>query len=269
MLSIPNLTKSDLLALAYNHGNWDGGYYAGSEHAAKVLNLNIKTFRKSVTKLKKLGLWKYRGEAISPRRYSPAREIKALDGALKAPIGEIKAPAGELKAPIGEYKNPVLPLKTEILLDNLLDNKLEKDKKEQLENAGEAAEPEIKNVSSYNFNDLKETIQKKLDTKDIKESRYLDSASKKVNKMDPSKYDFSSYKIFDAEGVPILQGDMVKANYHASMEGLPKPYSKEDIRIAPSSPSAFISVADKKFLEECFTHEQSASAAKVDVLKGS
>jgi len=62
---------------------------------------------------------------------------------------------------------------------------------------------------------------------------------------------------------------MVKANYHASMEGLPKPYSKEDIRTAPSTPLAFISLADKKFFEESLTHEQSASAAKVVVATGS
>ena len=270
ILAIKEITSTDKIVLAYNWGDWGkGGYFATNKYAAGVLSMNIKTFEKSALKLKTLGLWKVRGVFVEPNAApTPVGSTPTPVGAMPTRVGSSSTPVGFVPTPVG-IESAILPLKTGVLLDNLLDNKLEKDKIEVLENAGEAAEPKIKDVSSNNFKDFKETIQKKLDPKNIKESRYLDSDSNKVKKIDPSKYDFSSYKIFDAEGVPILQGDMVKANYHASMEGLPKPYSKEDIRTAPSTPLAFISLADKKFFEESLTHEQSASAAKVVVATGS
>jgi hypothetical protein len=241
MLRIPDLTKSDLLALAYNQGEWDDGYYASSEHAAEVLSLNITTFRKSVTKLKKLGLWTYRGEVIKPRRYSPNREIKALDRALKAPMGELKAPMGELKAPVGalkalggEYKNPILPMKNEVLLDSLLDNKLEKDKKEILENAAGAANFNSPSLSLSSSEDLKNNM---VQTNLVSETFYNYDTSGSYNKesKNETRCDEPNLKL-KAETGPLTKAQMIDANFDAVMRGATPPFSDDQVRQGATKP---------------------------------
>lgn len=139
MLQIPNLTKSDLLALAYNHGQWTGGYFAKSTTAAAKLNLNIKTFRASVTKLKKLGLWTVRGEQVEPRTYSISKDLDSSDKDPKSLDQESNSLAKDMNSASGEYKKAFLPIQTEFLLDYGLNNELENDKIEILDSAATAA----------------------------------------------------------------------------------------------------------------------------------
>jgi hypothetical protein len=65
ILAIKEITSTDKIVLAYNWGDWGkGGYFATNKYAAGVLSMNIKTFKKSALKLKKLGLWKVRGTFV-------------------------------------------------------------------------------------------------------------------------------------------------------------------------------------------------------------
>lgn len=150
MLQIPNLTKSDLLALAYNHGQWTRGYFAKSTTAAAKLNLNIKTFRASVTKLKKLGLWTVRGEQVEPRTYSISKDLESSDKDQKSLDQESNSIAKDMNSASGEYKKAFLPIQTEFLLDYGLNTELENDKIEILDSAATAAP----NYTSSYFKEL-------------------------------------------------------------------------------------------------------------------
>jgi hypothetical protein len=76
---IPGLNRTDIDVLSYNRSKWTSeGYFAKPEHAAAELRMSIKTFQKSVTKLTKMGLWKYKNEVVQPRKYAPKGGSKPL-----------------------------------------------------------------------------------------------------------------------------------------------------------------------------------------------
>jgi hypothetical protein len=221
ILAIKELTNTDKIALAYNWGDWGkGGYFATNRYAAGVLGMNIKTFEKSALKLKKLGLWKVRGKFVEPST-SPT------------PVGDPPTPVGPMPTPVG-IESAILPLKTEVLLDSLLDNKLEKDKKELLDNAAVAANSNSSSLSLNNSEDLKiNQVQTNL----VSDTFYNGDASDSLNKVEGNETGCIEPNLgAGMKARPPTKEEMIDANFDALMRDEPPPFSDEQVRAgAPKS----------------------------------
>ena len=96
ILSLEGLNSTDKIILARRLGWGKTPYYEKTSTLATALNMPLKTVQKSITKLKMLGHW--------PDKTSPTRG------------GNTSTRGGDNKA--------VSPMKTEALLDSILDIKL-------------------------------------------------------------------------------------------------------------------------------------------------
>jgi hypothetical protein len=237
ILGIQGLTYTDKIVLAYNR-SFDnaGGYFASNKHAAQTLFMNIKTFQKSVCKLKKLGLWKLRGEAIGIRQ-RPAGAGILPAGAGTIPTGGESHPPRVVRHPTGGDKiSVVLPLKNDVLLDNLLDNRLDKDNKELLDNASEAANLPSGSLSIEEL--FMKTFYEGTSFKNTgsaypTNSTNLDGRTVLAN---DSTYAVSTCSLVvppKAEGARFLSDlDMVKQNLEAWRHGHAEPFTNQDIAAA-------------------------------------
>ena len=75
ILQNEHLTSTDKIVLAYNLGHKT--YYASNEHAAKTLGMTTSTVKKSILKLRKLGLW--REKASHPSSQRSATRVASKD----------------------------------------------------------------------------------------------------------------------------------------------------------------------------------------------
>ena len=225
ILAMRGITNTDKIVLAYNWGDWGkGGYFATNKYAAGVLSMNIKTFEKSVLKLKKLGLWKVRGTFVEPNASPP------LVGTAPSQVDSRPTPAGPAPARVGcapvqvGIESADLPLETEVLLDNLLDNQLEKDEIDILENAGEAAN------SKFHSNDLilsGETSYSNILTNSGSETNYrVPAVDLKV-----SRLICESIEPTGSASQPPSLGEMMAANWDACWSNKPEPYCQGEIEL--------------------------------------
>jgi hypothetical protein len=210
ILGIHGLNSTDKIVLAYNrsfdHGS---GYFASNRHAAATLCLNLKTFEKSVSKLKKLGLWKVRGQVVDVRQREGSAGTPP-PGVETQPTGGESPPTREGSHPTrGVKESTNLPLKNDVLLDSSLDNVLDRDNKTQTASASEAADRpgsssfegrhfKIGSASFYNNNEA------------ITEARLAGTTGSHMNRR-----------------------EMVDANWNAVCEGRCPPYSHEQLLEAP------------------------------------
>jgi len=190
--------------------------------------MNIKTFEKSALKLKKLGLWKIRGKFVEPSASpTPVGGPPTPVGTIPTPVGSPPTRVGCLPTPVG-IEISILPLKTEVLLDSLLDIKLEKDKKEILDNAAVAANSNSSSVSLNNSEDLKiNQVQTKL----VSENFYNNNVSGSLNKVEGNEtrcYETESKLVYKAGH--LTREEMINANFDALMRDEPPPFSDEQVR---------------------------------------
>ena len=239
ILSIKNLTNTDNIALAYNWGDWGkGGYFATNRYAAGVLGMNIKTFEKSALKLKKLGLWKVRGKFVEPSTSpAPVGDPPTPVGPMPTPVGSPPTRVGCLPAPVG-IESAILPLKTEVLLDSLLDNKLEKDKKELLDNAAVAANSNSSSLSLKNSEDIKiNQVQSNLDPKTCcnndASGGYNLIGEVQLMELDPTNH-------AGPLAARLTRRQMLRANFEAEIDGKPRIFSKEELSATREDPEQIL-----------------------------
>jgi hypothetical protein len=237
ILELNGLTPWDKIVLAYNRSfDSAGGYFASSKYAAGVLRMNIKTFEKSVTKLKKLGLWKVRGKVVTIRGVeNTIGTPPPTGGTLASQEGNSPSPGGD-KTPRGVKITPNLPLKNEVLLDNSLDSQLESDKKEILNSASEAANLPSGSLSIEEL--FMKTFYEGTSFKNTgsaypTNSTNLDGRTVLAN---DSTYAVSTCSLVvppKAEGARFLSDlDMVKQNLEAWRHGHAEPFTNQDIAAA-------------------------------------
>lgn len=101
ILRMPDLTSTDKIILAYSRTLPD--FFASNEHIAATIGMSVKTVEKSVTKLRKLGLW---------RKGSPYRGRKKV-GANPTGVGASSYSGREADPTRVGQNKPVLPMKTD------------------------------------------------------------------------------------------------------------------------------------------------------------
>ena len=214
ILSIHGLNSTDKIVLAYNrsfdHGS---GYFASNRHAAATLCLNLKTFEKSVSKLKKLGLWKIRGQVVDVRQREGSAGTPPPGVETQPTGGENPPPREGRHPPRGVKESTNLPLKNDVLLDRLLDNVLDKDNKTEPGSASEAANRP--GSSSFEGSHFK-----------------IGSASFYHN-----NEAITEAKLAGTTGSHMNRREMVEANWNAVCEGRCPPYSDEQLLKAPPEAS--------------------------------
>ena len=227
ILAIEGITNTDKIVLAYNWGDWGkGGYFATNKYAAGALSMNIKTFEKSALKLKKLGLWKVRGTFIEPNvTPSPVGPAPTQVDSRPTPAGPAPARVGCAPVQVG-IESADLPLETEVLLDNLLYNNLEKDKIDILENAGKAANSKYSDAFLNNPEYLKTT---KAQTASVSETNYNETIS-------TSEASISIGTMETFENTPQTarapsREEMIAANWDACWSNKPEPYCQKEIEM--------------------------------------
>jgi hypothetical protein len=225
ILGIEGITNTDKIVLAYNWGDWGkGGYFATNKYAAGALSMNIKTFEKSALKLKKLGLWKVRGAFIEPNvTLSPVGPAPTQVDSRPTPAGPAPARGGCAPVQVG-IESADLPLETEVLLDNLLDNKLEKDKIDILEIAGEAANSKISDVY---LNNLKYPKITQVKASSVSENNYNDNTSAIATRTCTGEVEAVEDEV--ASNRPPSRKEMLLANFDALWSNKPEPYCQREI----------------------------------------
>jgi len=119
ILNTVGLTSTDKIVLAYNLGM--PRFFASPTHIAETLGLTKKTVEKSITKLRKLNLW---------------RDATPYSGRKSNPTGVGADPTGVGGNPTRvEHKKSFSPMKTGTGIERIL----EKNKKEGLESAASAS----------------------------------------------------------------------------------------------------------------------------------
>jgi hypothetical protein len=121
ILKLDALTSTDKIVLARRVGFGNKPYFEKVATMATVLNIGQKSVEKSIRKLKALGYWPGEG---NPTRVG-AKSIRVEEDSTG--VGRMSTGVGDEPTGVGDKKS-LSPLKTCVLLDNTLDNKLEKNK---------------------------------------------------------------------------------------------------------------------------------------------
>lgn len=230
ILQRESLTSTDKIVLAYNLGH--KSYYASTEHAATTLGMTLSAIKKSIRKLRKLGLWR---EKVS----HPSTRVK------NTRVTKAATPVTSQDTLVSNKKS-FSPLKT----DSLLDSRLENNEKEKLDSAAVAAKPDIfedaffKNKVSHNT------------TGSVSKIGYNTTGSVSYLKAKPllnpkntivpevEQHGSCKWKVpLGADGRPITRTKMSEANFLADQKGEAHPYSASQIR-AGREPDAEDMVAD-------------------------
>lgn len=205
-----DLTSTDKIVLAYNLGH--KRYYASNEHAAQTLGMTLSTVKKSILKLRKLGLW--REKASYPSSRDKATRVASKDTRV--------AEAATAVA----HKKSFSPLKT----DCLLESRLESNKKKGLESAAGAAKPDI-------FSDAFSKSKISQDT-----SECFSKINEAVGATSPSKGAHGAAKQESAhplvpptaDGTPMTHEDMLEANFRAEFAGQAAPFTEAQLKASRS-----------------------------------
>ncbi len=226
ILGIHGLNSTDKIVLAYNrsfdHGS---GYFASNRHAAATLCLNLKTFEKSVSKLKKLGLWKIRGQVVDVRQREGSAGTPPPGVETQPTGGENPPPREGRHPPRGVKESANLPLKNDVLLDRLLDNVLDKDNKTEPGSASEAANSKIKS----NFN---RDIYFRHGPEDTSGSNHDSASLDRYSRSKIPHLELSGTSSSAAGG--LTKQEMIAANWEALWAGRPALYSDDSLMKADS-----------------------------------
>ena len=229
ILQIENLTSTDKIVLAYNRGY--ERYYASNEHAAKSLGMTASSAKKSIIKLRKLGLWH---EKVS----HPSIQVKDTRVTKRA-TGVTNQDT------LVSNKKLFSPLKPDSLLDSRLENnkkeeldsRLGNNKKEELDSAAVAEKPDIfedallKNKISHNTTGSVSKISHNTtgSVSNSKAKPFLDPRNTIVPEVE--QYGSPKWKVpLGADGRPITRTKMGEANFLADQKGEAHPYSASQIK---------------------------------------
>lgn len=206
ILQREGLTSTDKIVLAYNLGH--KSYYASTEHAATTLGMTLSAIKKSIRKLRKLGLWR---EKVS----HPSTRVK------NTRVTKAATPVTPQDTLVSNKKS-FSPLKT----DPLLDSRLENNKKEKLDSAAVAEKPDIfeddffKNKISHNTTGS---------VSNLKAKPLLNPKNTIVPEVE--QHGSCKWKVpLGADGRPITRTKMSEANFLADQKGEAHPYSASQIR---------------------------------------
>jgi len=179
-------------------------FFASPTHIAETLGLTKKTVEKSITKLRKLNLW---------------RDATPYSGRKSNPTGVGADPTGVGGNPTRvEHKKSFSPMKTGTGIERIL----EKNKKEGLESAASAS-PRC---------DQPQTVLKKLSSENSVSS---DTQGIRISGDSGSEAPLKDCKSSVAApplgptGKPLTKADMVAENFAADWGNLPRPYSETQI----------------------------------------
>jgi hypothetical protein len=214
ILEMRGLSSTDKIVLAYRLG-FRTFYNVKPKTVAAKLHLGVKTAERSITKLRKLGLWDDSSENVrSTERQSSCETTKKLGGTPKM--------LGAAPKILGDKKS-ISPMKTAALLDSSLDIKLEKNKKEGLDSAAVASP----------LCDKPQTVLKKLDSKTPVTSDSQEIIISGVSGSEaPSKIGIKTTGPavpLGPTGKPMTRADMTAANFVAMMDGKPEPFTAAQV----------------------------------------
>ncbi len=215
ILEMRGLSSTDKIVLAYRLG-FQTFYNVKPKTVAAKLHLGVKTAERSITKLRKLGLWEddCSENVRSPERQSSCEAPKMLGGTPNL--------LGATPKMLGDKKS-FSPMKTDVLLDSSLDIKLDKNKISGLESAAGASP----------LSHSPQTLLKKLDSKT---SVSTESQEIKISGVSGSE---ATIKIgieatgpavpLGPTGRPMTKAEMTAANFAAMMDGTPEPFSPAQV----------------------------------------
>lgn len=222
ILQLDALTSTDKIVLARRLGWGNKPYYEKVTTVATVLNIGQKSVEKSIRKLKALGYWPAEGKPTRVEK-EPTR------------VGSMSTGVGSRPTGVGE-NNSISPLKTCILLNNSLDNRLDQDKIAGLDGSPQTF-----------FKKLEEENSVSSQTGEISAPTGSEAP---IEDCDPS---VAPTVPLGGDGRPLTKADMLGANCEAVFADKPEPYTEAQIKAAmnatptPESIAAeFASIFDKK-----------------------
>lgn len=206
ILKMTGLTSTDKIVLAYNLGM--PRFFASPQHMADTLGMTVSTVKKSVLKLRRLGLWRegksYRGSQAKDTRVTE-KDTGVADGVTRVTENRSFSP---MKPPV------------------LIERRLERDKKEGIESAAGAAE----------LSGSAQTLLKKLGeenpvtsvTLETKSSVSSTTAGEALNVIGTQGHVPLAVPL-GADGRPLTRQEMCGANFLAEFDGKPRPYSDAQV----------------------------------------
>lgn len=215
ILEMRGLSSTDKIVLAYRLG-FQTFYAVKPKTVAAKLHLGVKTAERSITKLRKLGLWDDGSVNVrSSERQSSCEAPKKLGGAPKM--------LGAAPKILGDKKS-FSSMKTDVLLDSSLDIKLDKNKILGLESAAVASP----------LSHSPQTVLKKLDSKTPVTS---ESQKNIINTITGSEAPIKTgikptgpAVPLGLDGRPMTKTEMNAANFTAIMDGKPEPFTVEQVK---------------------------------------
>jgi hypothetical protein len=216
ILSLEGLNSTDKIILARRLGWGKTPYFEKTSTLATALNMPLKTVQKSITKLKMLGHW--------PDKISPARgDLAPSRGGSTPPRGGNTSTRGGGAPPRGDDNKAVSPMKTESLLDSILDIKLDNNKIVTLDSSANASQ----------HCKVTQTFFKKLDKINsdsiITKSGLVEvSDEEDFNRVVEKGTEPAAAPPLD-DGVHLTRQEMLDANFTAYFESKPQPYTATQV----------------------------------------
>ncbi len=215
ILEMRGLSSTDKIVLAYRLG-FQTFYAVKPKTVAAKLYIGVKTAERSITKLRRLGLWDA----------DCSLNVRSSEGQSSGDAPQILGGAPKILGAtpniLGDNKS-FSPMKTDVLLDSSLDIKLDKNKIEKLDSAAVASPRR----------DQPQTVLKKLDSKITVTS---ESQEIKISGVTESEAPINiGIKTTGASvplgpnGKPMTKTEMNAANFAADWADLPRPYTEAHI----------------------------------------
>ncbi len=216
ILEMRGLSSTDKIVLAYRLG-FQTFYRVKPKTVAAKLHLGVKTAERSITKLRKLGLWDDEDCSLnvrSPERQSSGEAPKKLGGPPKM-LGATPKILGDDKA--------VSPMKTEALLDSILDIKLDNNKIVTLDSSTSAPQHSKETQTFYKKLDKisSDSIITKSGLVRVSEDEVFNGVVEKGTEP-------AAAPPLD-DGVPLTRQEMIDANLSAYLNGKPQPYTATQV----------------------------------------
>lgn len=240
ILQLEGLTSTDKIVLARRLGWGKKRYYQKVTTMADALNMPLKTVQKSMTKLKRLGYW--------PTEAVPTREGSMPPRGGKVPSRGGGMPAGGGDVPSrGGNKKSVSPMKTDLLLDSSLDNKLERNEIVGLDGSAATA---LKKLGEENLQ-VKETQK---DSEVLKETEIgvnSTTAGEALNVIGIQGHVPLAVPL-GADGRPLTRQEMWDANFLAEFDGKPPPYSEAQVKAGREKDALELQAEAERTFDELF-----------------
>lgn len=218
ILSLEGLNSTDKIILARRLGWGKTPYYEKTSTLATALNMPLKTAQKSITKLKILGHW--------PDKISPTRgDVAPTQGGSTPPRGGNTSTRGGGAPTRGGDNKAVSPMKTEALLDSILDIKLDNNKIVTLDSSASASQH---STGTQTF--FKKLDKISSDSIKTKSGLVRVSEDEAFNGVVEQGTEPAAAPPLD-DGVHLTRQEMLDANLTAYLNGKPQPYSATQVTL--------------------------------------